>query len=83
MKTICSILDPSFPYVPAVATSVADTWRRFGWRPTTEEERSSRQMPHAVRAGDQIAVVRPAELAAPRACPPVQVLSECRRRAGR
>ena len=42
MKRARSILDESFRYVPAVATSVADTWRRFGWRPTTEEERKKR-----------------------------------------
>jgi hypothetical protein len=33
MKPSRSILDESFQYVPSVATSVADTWRRFGWRP--------------------------------------------------
>jgi hypothetical protein len=32
MKPSRSILDESFQYVPSVATSVADTWRRFGWR---------------------------------------------------
>ncbi|HEU0204955.1 MAG TPA: hypothetical protein VFR86_31485 [Burkholderiaceae bacterium] len=38
-----SILDKSFIYVPSTATSVDETWRRFGWRPMTEEERKSRQ----------------------------------------
>ena len=32
MKPSRSILDPAFRYVPSVSTSVADTWRRFGWR---------------------------------------------------
>lgn len=32
MKPSRSILDEAFHYVPSVATSVADTWRRFGWR---------------------------------------------------
>ena len=41
--TTHSILDDSFCYVPAIATSVAETWRRFGWRPTTEEERKRRR----------------------------------------
>ena len=40
-----SILDPSFRYVPAVATSVASTWRRAGWRPTTDEDRRAQQRP--------------------------------------
>src|SRR5439155_25523513 len=31
MRPIWSILDPSFCYVPSVATSVATTWRRAGW----------------------------------------------------
>ena len=33
MKPSRSILDRKFRYVPSVATSVADTWKRFGWRP--------------------------------------------------
>lgn len=45
MKSIRSIRDPSFCYVPSVATSVASTWRRAGWRPTTDEERKARQRP--------------------------------------
>lgn len=31
-----SILDRSFVYVPSTATSVDQTWRRFGWRPSSE-----------------------------------------------
>jgi hypothetical protein len=46
-----SILDGSFRYVPAAATSVAQTWRRFGWRPTTDDERKRR---------GQLRVVEPA-----------------------
>ncbi len=41
MKPSVSILDKSFRYVPSVATSVADTWRRFGWRPTTPRQREA------------------------------------------
>jgi hypothetical protein len=47
MKPIRSILDASFCYVPSVATSVASTWRRAGWRPTTDEERKARRQPTA------------------------------------
>jgi hypothetical protein len=37
-----SILDRTFKYVPSTATSIAETWRRFGWQPTTERERQMR-----------------------------------------
>lgn len=30
------ILSKDFKYVPAVATNVQDTWRKFGWRPSSE-----------------------------------------------
>jgi len=38
VKPFKSILDRSFIYVPSTATSVDQTWRRFGWRPTTQGE---------------------------------------------
>lgn len=47
MKPIRSILDESFRYVPAASTSVAETWRRFGWRPMTDDERKTRSRPAA------------------------------------
>ena len=47
MKPVHSILDESFRYVPAVATSVTDTWRRFGWEPTTQEDRKRPYRPPA------------------------------------
>ena len=43
MSPSSSILDGSFRYVPSISTSVADTWRRFGWRPTNDDERSARR----------------------------------------
>jgi hypothetical protein len=30
------ILDPKFQYTPAAATSIQDTWRKFGWKPQNE-----------------------------------------------
>ena len=44
MKPAMSILDPSFHYVPSVATSLATTWRRFGWRPMSADERDRRML---------------------------------------
>ena len=54
MRPIRSILDASFCYVPSVATSVASTWRRAGWRPTTDEERKARRQPTAELVVDWI-----------------------------
>jgi len=31
-----SLLDASFKYVPAAATDIKETWRKFGWKPTNE-----------------------------------------------
>jgi hypothetical protein len=31
-----SLLDASFRYVPAAATDIKETWRKFGWKPTNE-----------------------------------------------
>jgi hypothetical protein len=33
MKPRISILDRAFAYKPSYATAIAETWRRFGWRP--------------------------------------------------
>jgi hypothetical protein len=59
MKPSQSILDDSFRYVPAAATSVAETWRRFGWRPTTDEQRKARRRGEADIAVDSVAAVMP------------------------
>jgi hypothetical protein len=37
------LLDPGFRYVPSAHTNVAATWKRFGYRPTTDAERRARQ----------------------------------------
>ncbi len=49
MRPDRSILHESFRYVPAATTSVAATWRRFGWRPTTDAERAARSRRRQVR----------------------------------
>ena len=67
MRPRYSILDNSFRSAPAAATSVAETWRRFGWRPTTDEERKNRRGPAVTLVVNQVAAVRPIALAAPRA----------------
>ena len=36
--------NPRFKYVPSTLTDVATTWRRFGFRPTTESERRARRL---------------------------------------
>jgi hypothetical protein len=66
MKPARSILDDSFRYVPAVATSVVETWRRFGWRPTTEEDRKRRRRPTVVLVVDSVPAVTPIGRAAPK-----------------
>jgi hypothetical protein len=38
------LLDQRFRYIPAANTDVSATWRRFGFRPTTESERRARQL---------------------------------------
>jgi hypothetical protein len=37
------LLDPGFRYVPSANTNVTATWKRFGYRPTTDAERRARQ----------------------------------------
>lgn len=42
------LLDPSFIYRNAASTSIADTWRKAGWKPTTNAERQARRKPKPV-----------------------------------
>ena len=65
MKPVHSILDESFRYVPAVATSVAETWRRFGWEPRTERERKKPRQPAAASVESQPAVTPIRRVATP------------------
>jgi hypothetical protein len=52
MQPTKSILDQTFIYVPSTATSVDQTWRRFGWRPTTETGSEQVRHPRPAQAGD-------------------------------
>ena len=38
-----NILDPRFKYTPSISTDVWSTWKKFGFKPTTEDERIARQ----------------------------------------
>jgi hypothetical protein len=38
-----SILDSRFKYTPSLHTNILSTWKRFGFKPTTEAERLARQ----------------------------------------
>jgi len=40
---VVGVLDPKFHYIPAAATDVAATWRRFGFNPRANEERRARR----------------------------------------
>jgi hypothetical protein len=33
------LLNPEFKYVPAAATDVTQTWRKFGWTPVERKEK--------------------------------------------
>jgi hypothetical protein len=37
------ILDARFKYTPSLHTNIVSTWKRFGFKPTTEAERLARQ----------------------------------------
>jgi hypothetical protein len=49
-----SLLDPRFRYVPAVATDVNATWRRFGFDAQQNAERRARlKRADALREGNE------------------------------
>ena len=56
-ESAMNLLDPRFKYVPAASTDVASTWRRFGYKPVTDEERRTRllrgQPEEAVRSSER------------------------------
>ena len=37
------IYDARFKYTPSTSTNITSTWKRFGFKPTTESERLARQ----------------------------------------
>jgi hypothetical protein len=46
MKPRISILNRAFTYTPSYATAVAETWRRFGWRPVKRNAQEQQGQPH-------------------------------------
>lgn len=36
LKRRARCLDPDWEYVPAAATDITKTWRKFGWKPLDE-----------------------------------------------
>jgi hypothetical protein len=45
MKPRISILDRAFAYKPSYATAIAETWRRFGWRPVKRDAQEPQTPP--------------------------------------
>jgi hypothetical protein len=37
--TAVRLLNPEFKYVPAAATDITQTWRKFGWQPIERKEK--------------------------------------------
>jgi hypothetical protein len=37
------LLDARFKYTPSTSTNIVSTWKRHGYKPTTEAERQARQ----------------------------------------
>lgn len=62
MKPSKSILDRSFHYVPSTATSVDQTWRKFGWRPTARHEQRADGSETAAPVAAGVELVRRGEL---------------------
>ena len=44
------LLDPEFKYTPAAAQNVTETWKRAGFKPTTQAERLARRKPKQIPA---------------------------------
>ena len=48
MKPRISILDRAFAYKPSYATAIAETWRRFGWRPVKRNAQEPQARPRTL-----------------------------------
>jgi hypothetical protein len=48
MKPKISILDRAFAYKPSYATAIAETWRRFGWRPVKRKAQEPQARPRTL-----------------------------------
>lgn len=63
------ILDARFKYTPSLQTNIMSTWKRFGFKPTTDAERQARQRrayrkdetPAAFDAGASVTRLDPAK----------------------
>jgi hypothetical protein len=55
------LLDAKFKYTPSTSTNITSTWRRFGFKPTTEAERTARQrrLQHPAGATMHTAAITP------------------------
>jgi hypothetical protein len=47
------IYDARFKYTPSLSTNIVSTWKRFGFKPTTESERLARQRREYANAASQ------------------------------
>lgn len=56
------LLDSRFKYIPSASTNVSQTWRKFGFRPTTDAERSARQRRLQAPAAAPSAEVTPLQI---------------------
>jgi hypothetical protein len=45
MTPAVPITNPAFRYIPAAATDVRETWKKFGWTPPSQDKRHANQ-PH-------------------------------------
>jgi hypothetical protein len=60
------ILDARFKYTPSTSTNIVATWKRHGYKPTTEAERNARQrraMAHVSGEARSSASVTPLDIA--------------------
>ena len=51
------IYDSRFKYTPSMSTNIVATWKRHGFKPTTEAERLARQRRASADEADHVASV--------------------------